>query len=160
MSDRYPPGRGSQLTAEQRREIQHLGLVEGLSQAAIARRTGRDRATVSAVLKADDSRALQEALLTEGAEEARRILRGYAIEAAQHWRTAVDVASQKGDHKPARDLLMHSGAIAPLVTQQSHVGIRIVLGTEADPLPDIALEPVDGRFQTARMTTDNDNGGG
>ena len=51
---RRKPGRGSQVTPAERREIQRLHLAEGLNQRQLAVRTGRTRKTTANQLKGED----------------------------------------------------------------------------------------------------------
>jgi IS30 family transposase len=48
---RHKPGRGSQVTPNERREIQRMYLADGLTKAAIAQKTGRTRETIAGVLQ-------------------------------------------------------------------------------------------------------------
>ena len=135
MTQRHAPGRGSQLTADERREIQEMALIEGLSQSEIARRTGRDRGTVSNVLKGDDTAALKQQLTSAGAEEARNTLRRSAARMAGNWVNAADVAAGKGDHRPSRDLLLHTGVIQPVVADQGpRIAVQINLHGGPEPV--------------------------
>ena len=56
---RRKPGRGSQVTPAERREIQRLHLVDGLNQKQIAAQTGRTRETIAAQLKDEDFQAMK-----------------------------------------------------------------------------------------------------
>jgi transposase-like protein len=131
-----PPGRGSALTPDERRAIQRLALVDGCSIAEIARRTDRDRGTVSAVIKADDTRALQAHLASEARDSVLQLLRANSTAVARQWLHAVTNAAEKGDHRPARDLLLHAGAIDPI--QDDHTAsdtrIAILIGTPEHPI--------------------------
>lgn len=131
MTERHQPGRGSQLTPAERREVQELSLLQGLSNSEIARQTGRDRGTVSNVLRAEDSHALREQLATEAADAAVQILRGNSETAARKWVSAVSVAADKGDHRPAKDLLVAVGAISD---QSELPRIAIIIGTPEHPI--------------------------
>ena len=70
-----PPGRGSALTADERREIQRLSIVEGRSIADISRRTDRDRGTVAAVLQSGESQTLRNQMETDAREDVLLLLR-------------------------------------------------------------------------------------
>lgn len=136
----HPPGRGSQLTPAERAEIQHLSLVEGLSRSEIARRVRRDRETVRNVLAADDTRHLAEQLATEARDEVLLTLRRNASRVAQDWIEASAVAKSRGDHRPARDLLLHARAIDPIASERdSAPRVAVIIGMPGRPvdLPDI-----------------------
>ena len=132
MGGAFPPGRGSQLTPDQRTAIQQLALVDGCSQSEIARRTGRDRGTIAAVLKAEDSAVLATQLSGERREAALRVLLQGVEPAAQAWRRAAEIAADKGDHRAAKDLLLATDVVRerPPVT----TGVVIVIGTPEHPI--------------------------
>ena len=111
---RRKPGRGSQVTPPERLEMQCLFLVDGLTKTAIAQQTGRTRETVGGVLQGPDFDRLKAEVESEIFDDARRILKANVVRAAKAWPRAIDTASNKGDHKPAKDLLMHTGVIQPL----------------------------------------------
>jgi hypothetical protein len=46
--------------------------------------------------------------------EARRVMSAHRMKAAKAWTRAMEAAAEKGDHKPARDLLLHTDVIRPL----------------------------------------------
>lgn len=139
----FPPGRGSQLTPAERAEIQHLSLVEGLSRSEIARRVRRDRETVRNVLTAEDSRHLAEQLATEARDEVLVTLRRNASRVAQDWIEASAVAKSRGDHRPARDLLLHARAIEPIAGERdSSSRVQVIIGMPGRPvdLPNLSAE--------------------
>ena len=111
---RRKPGRGSQVMPDERREIQRMHLVEGLNQRQLADRFGRTRETIAKQLQDDDFQAVKREVHAEMAVEARSTLRGHVRVAAKDWVTASRIAAKRGDHKPAKDLLMHAGVIERL----------------------------------------------
>ncbi len=129
---RRKPGRGSQVTPAERHEIQRLHLAEGMSRREIARHTGRTRETIAAQLTGDDFERLREQVETDLVETVTRYLRNNADKAAKAWVKALGRAAQKGDHKPAKDLLMHTGVIRPV---GEHVGqqVTVVVGMPGHP---------------------------
>lgn len=131
----FPPGRGSQLTPDERREIQKLALVGGHSQSEIARRVHRDRGTVATVLTADDTKALAKDLASEQREAALEVLRRAVVPAARAWVTAATTAAERGDHRAAKDLLLHTEVIAPLADQPG-TRVQIVIGMPGVDYPD------------------------
>jgi hypothetical protein len=130
-----PPGRGSALTQDERREIQRLSIVGRCSVADIARRTDRDRGTVANVLQSGESQALRQQLETDAREEVLRLLKASGPQAAREWAHAVTQAANKGDHRAARDLLLHAGLIDP-VPDDGNQGTRILIqiGTPEHPM--------------------------
>lgn len=131
MSEKHLPGRGSQLRPDERRQIQCLALVEGASVSEIARQTGRDRGTIANILRAEDSQSFRSQLETEARDAAVQILRGNAEKAARAWGTAVGQAAEKGDHRPAKDLLLAVGAIQE--RGNNVPGIVVIVGTPDNP---------------------------
>lgn len=132
MKSDFPPGRASQLTPDERREVQRLRLVDGASISEIARRTGRNRETIANVVRSDDTRELAQQLESESRDAALRVLRGTSEQAARAWRKAIDTAADKGDHRPARDILLHNGVIQPL-NGPTNIGVQVVVGTAQQP---------------------------
>ena len=141
----FPPGRGSQLTPAERSEIQHLALVDGLSQSEIARRVRRDRETVRNVVMAPDTKQLAHDLATEARDEVLLTLRRSATRVANDWIEASAVAKTRGDHRPARDLLLHARAIDPVETgSDGGTRVAVIIGMPGRPIvmsPDLA--PID-----------------
>lgn len=133
MSSEFGPGRGSQLTPDQRREIQYLRLVDGETVSEIARRTGRNRETISNVIRAKDTEELAAQLETEAREAALRVLRGTSEQAARAWRKAIDNAADKGDHRPARDMLLHNKVIDPIDGPRMNLGVQVIVGSPTQP---------------------------
>ena len=127
VTARFHPGRGSQMTKQDRQAIQEFALINGIPQAEIARRTGRDRGTVAAVLKADETKQLELQLAASQKDRALAILHRHTATAAESWHEAVAVAAGKGDHRPAKDLLLHTDVIRPLDTNSGGVRVEVVL---------------------------------
>ena len=80
----------------------------------LADRFGRTRETIAGVLKGDDFEALKRQVNGDMAQEARHAISTHRVKAARAWTRAVDVAAEKGDHKPAKDLLIHTDVIKPI----------------------------------------------
>ena len=62
----------------------------------------------------------------------KEILESYEHDAVNAWVAAVPIASAKGDHRPAKDLLLHSRAIDP-VQLQGQTQIAIIFTTSTVP---------------------------
>lgn len=145
-----PPGRGSQLTPTERAEIQSLYLLEDLSQSEIARRVGRDRETVRNVMRAEDTRALADQLAADARDTVIQTLRRAAPRMAQHWMDAAAVAKDRGDHRPARDLLLHVGAIEPVVgAGGTGSRVTIVVGMPGRPAGEPGAVTIDVSAEAA-----------
>lgn len=57
----------------------------------------------------------------------KEMLQALENEAVSAWRQALPIAGAKGDHRPAKDLLLHTRAIQP-VADAGHAGITIQIG--------------------------------
>lgn len=143
MTATFPRGRGSALTPDQRREIQRFKFVDGLTISEISRRTARDRGTVADLLRDEDSQALRAQLETDGREAALQILRGNNETAARGWIAAIAIAAESGNHKPAKDLLLHNGVIQPLEKGGPMVGIQVIVGSVDQPAGPDPFEAID-----------------
>lgn len=110
----------------------------GHSLHAIGQTLGMDERTIKGIINRD-RKAQALATLDEAIPKA-----------AQAWTEAMVKAAALGKHVPARDLLVSRGVIEPVpvaasAPSQTQIGIKIVLGTESSPLPDIdvvGLTPV------------------
>ena len=147
MKSDFPPGRGSQLTPDERRDVQRLRLVDGESTSEIARRTGRNRETIANILRGDDTRELQNQLEGEMKAAALRHLRVTGEKAARAWGIAIAAAADKGDHRPAKDLLLHTGVIQPMNGPQTAIGVRVIVGSASQPA---GPDPFDGIDVTSK----------
>jgi hypothetical protein len=108
-------GAGMRITPAERREISLAYLSEpGLGTiSACAKHFSRTREAIKGCLKGDDFEALRRQVDHEMGESATVILKRAVGQAATAWVGAVDVAAEKGDHKPARDLLIATNVIEP-----------------------------------------------
>jgi hypothetical protein len=138
---RHSPGAGSRVTAPERREIQQAHLLEGLNRSALAVRFGRTRETIASVLQGDDFDQLRAEVDRGEAEDAKAILHRHRIVAANAWAAAVGTAAGKGDHRPARDLLVHTRTIQPVADLARGSEVKIlVMGNVV--IPGLAISPI------------------
>src|SRR5262245_22580857 len=136
-----PQGKASHLSPEQKQAIRVAYLETGgtVTYAEMGRRcatfVGRavNRETVAACLKGPEYEALRKHFDTEIKASAIERLKAGILPAADAWVKAIDNAADKGDHKPAKDLLMHTGTIEPLDADGRAQGpLVLVLQTGAD----------------------------
>ena len=142
-SSRHAPGAGSRVTAPERRQIQQAHLIEGLHRSALAQRFGRTRETIAAQLRGDDFDQLRAEIERAECEDAIAVLNRRRVVAAQAWGSAIETAASKGNHRPAKDLLVHTRVIEP-VSAIAHrqtqptivIGIAVIPGLpERHPVP-------------------------
>jgi hypothetical protein len=124
-----PEGRAGHLTPEEKTAIRLEYLEHGgrMSRKAIAAKFRVNRDTVSECLKGPDFERLQKQFEQELREAAMRRLKAHVLPAADAWCNAVDTAAQRGDHRPARELLLHTGVIAP-ITGVDSTGVTVMVG--------------------------------
>jgi DNA-binding CsgD family transcriptional regulator len=119
----------SRLSRAEEAQILRLS-VEGLTQVQIAAQLGRSQSTVSHVL----------ADFANTTEIARKHLESRAIQAAEAWTGSLVAAAEKGDHKPAKELLQAVGVVqkdGPSQAQQVQVVVGMPGSTAyCDPLND------------------------
>jgi len=96
---------------DERLAIQRAHLTEGLNQRQLADRYGRTRETIGHVLKDGTFQAVKREVYTEMAEEARNVLKAHVGKAAKDWLRASGFAAKRGDHRPAKEILLYAGAI-------------------------------------------------
>ena len=125
---RHGPGRGSQVMPDERRQIQYAHLVDGLNQRQLADRFGRKRETIAGVLKGDDFERLRQDVESELRTTAVRTLKNNVGRAADGWVKAIGKAADRGDHKPSKDLLMHTGVIEPLGEHGAKGNMLMLIG--------------------------------
>jgi hypothetical protein len=125
-----PEGRAGHLTTEEKTAIRLEYLEHGgrMSRKAIAVKFRVNRDTVSECLKGPEFERLQKQFEQELWDAAMRRLKAHVLPAADAWCDAVDTAAQRGDHKPARELLLHTGVIAP-VSGIDATGITVMIGS-------------------------------
>jgi len=121
-ADKKPAGAAGHLTPEQKHQIRAAYLATGgnvtytelgLRCASIIGRAV-NRETVGACMKGPEYEQLRKQFDSEIKATAIERLKAGIIPAADAWTKAVSVAGEKGDHKPAKDLLMHTQVIEPL----------------------------------------------
>ena len=73
-----------------------------------------------------------------------KLLQMYSLRFTHNWLTASEKAAEKGDHRPAKDALLHARAIEPVVDGNNQGGARIaiIIGTPEQPIRVAAPQPV------------------
>ncbi len=85
-----------------------------------------DTRTIGSVLQGEDFERLKIEIESDTFDDARRVLKAHVVKAAKAWPRAIEKAADKGDHKPAKDLLMHTGVIEPLGEDGAHGALVLV----------------------------------
>lgn len=122
-------GAGMRVTPAERREIQIAYLTDPDlgSITACAKHFTRTRDAVRACLTGDDFEALRKQVDIDAGDEAKGILKRARVRAAKAWvETAIDAAAERGDHKPAKDLLVATKVIEPApATSAFYIGVIV-----------------------------------
>lgn len=113
------------LTPKEQDDLRWGYVAEGKSIAQLSRDTGRARETIRNILKNPETEELRKAVLAERVKSARLVLGGNTDHAARSWVKAIDVAAKRGDHKPARDLLLSERVIEPIGETGSAVKVYV-----------------------------------
>lgn len=80
-----------------------------------------------------------------------RLMQSRALSALEHWETAMESGAKSGKHAPARDWLLHAGAIAPLQSDQgSGAKVAIIIGTPGHPARLESLQVIDTQGHSTR----------
>src|SRR4051812_37305145 len=115
-AERRLGGAGMRIAPAERREIAlaYLSDPDLGTISACAKHFSRTREAIAGCLKGDDFETLRRQVDHEAGEGAKDILKRARVKAATAWvDKAIDAAAEKGDHKPARDLLVATKVIAP-----------------------------------------------
>ena len=144
-----PQGRAGHLRHEDKQPIR-LAYLEGggrVTRLALAAQFNVNRDTVAACLQGKEFEELQHQLEQELRRAAFDRLKANVLPAANAWVDSLDVAAQKGDHRPAKELLLHTNVIAPLRNDEGsgitvHIGghaadvkVGIAVSSASDPSP-------------------------
>ena len=124
-----PQGRAGHLTHDEKQAIRLAYLEQGrrTTRQALAAQFNVNRETLAACLQGKEFEELQQQLEQELRRAAFDRLKANVLPAANAWVDSLDVAAQKGDHRPAKELLLHTNVIAPLRNDQSS-GITVHIG--------------------------------
>jgi hypothetical protein len=88
---------------------------------------------------------MRSELDAEVVTEARQVLSSHRTVAAAAWTRALATAALRGDHRPSRDLLLHTDVIQPVSHTPTGPAVIVNIGTQpGSPLPDIEILSTDG----------------
>jgi hypothetical protein len=138
-----PQGRTGHLRHEEKQAIRLAYLEFGgrVTRVALATQFGVNRETVAECIKGPDFEALQLQFEKELRATAFDRLKAKVPAAADAWCDSIDVAASRGDHKPARDLLLHTKVIEP-VQKTDGEGIIINIGAGSGEVKIGILSPL------------------
>lgn len=117
--------------AVQQSEVRDIAILadldQGLTYRAAAAKHGVSLSTVGRI-----------AAKLEGQEAAaRKYMANKALQAAEDWLAASAAAAKKGNHLPAKALLLHTGVIDPLQNEGSGAKVQVIVGVPGSPLPQV-----------------------
>jgi hypothetical protein len=130
---RKPAGGGGRVTPAERRTIQLAHLTEGHNISQLAERYGRTRETIGGILKGEDFEQIRQQVQAELVAVARDSLAGGVSKAAAAWLRSLDIAADRGDHKPSQALLLHTKVIDPISDEGRGPHVQIVIGMPGSP---------------------------
>jgi BMFP domain-containing protein YqiC len=130
---RKPAGGAGRVTPDERRAIQLAHLTDGLNISQLAERFGRTRETIGGILKGEDFEQIQQQVQAELVAVARNSLASGVSKAAAAWLRSLDVAADRGDHKPSKELLLHTHVIDPVSDEGRGPQVQIVIGMPGSP---------------------------
>ena len=79
-------------------------------------------------------------------DSAKKYLATKSAHAAEAWVRATDIAAGKGNHIPAKELLLHNGSLEPLQDASSaKVNIAILIGTPEQPIRVMSPQTIDSK---------------
>ena len=141
---RRPHGKAGHLTAEEKQAIGLAYLEAGgqVTNVALAAHFHVNRDTIAGVLKSPEFEELRQEFQQQLRSAAADRLRASVVLAAEQWREAIPIAAKKGDHRPSRDLLLHTGVIDP-VSAQHDSGVTVIVGGGGQVNIGIAMKSVE-----------------
>jgi hypothetical protein len=175
-AERRLGGAGMRLAPAEKREIAIAYLTDPDlgTITACAKHFTHTREAISACLRGDEFEALRTQVDIEAGDEAKGILKRARVKAAKAWvDTAIDAAAERGDHKPAKDLLVATHVIEPAPAGSAfYVGILVSgqrkwIGSDGcllDELPPnsslgIGIGLLDGEVQVSMQPPTTGEGG-
>lgn len=114
---------------------------QGRSIAEIARHLNRRWHTIADYLSKHEDVA---------ADVARKYLNTKRIRAVEAWEMSLEPAAKKGDHRPAKDLLLHTEVIEEKDGSSAQVAVQVVIGMPGQPAGPDPLGNHNGPYQTQR----------
>ena len=73
-------------------------------------------------------------LIEEDESGVVKLLRANELKLVDNWMDAAKNAAVKGDHRPAKDALLHAKAIEPLADTNQGIRLAICIGTPEQPI--------------------------
>ena len=144
----YPRGPKSKIKPLERRAIQLAYLTQGMTKRVIATQFGRSEQVVYRVLSGPDFDEVRRELTEGTRDQAKLMLERAMPEAVTQWLRAMPTAADKGDHRPAKDLLLHTKLIDPLVDHPAPPpAVMICIGMPGRPA---VVPPTQDQIDAAR----------
>jgi hypothetical protein len=129
---RHPVGRGSEMTGDEIENVRLDYLVHRLTQVQLSEKYGRARNTIAKCLEGKTFEEMRRQIDADVREMVRRRMVAKADDAVGYWERSMGNAAERGDHKPAKDWLMHSGVVDPVESTESGPKVIVQIGVNAD----------------------------
>ncbi len=151
---RHLAGRGSAMTTDEIEAVRFDFLTAGLSRVQLAKKHGRTRATIARCLEGKDFDEMRRAVEVEVRDQIRIRMIRKADSAMQSWEDSLAPAAERGNHKPARDLMLHAGIIDPIESTESGPKVVVQIGASAADVR-IGISVPDGAVQVGVVNGEN-----
>lgn len=129
---RHPPGRGSRMDDDEIHRVRLDFLCHSFNRVQLSAKYGRTRNTIARCLEGKPFEELRRQVDSEVRDVVRRRMVAKADDAVGHWERSMDVAADRGDHKPSKDWLMHAGVIDPIESTETGPKVVVQIGVSAE----------------------------
>lgn len=128
-------GKAAHLTEEEKTAIRYAYLEAGGTATfkELGVRFNRNRETIAACCKGPEFQKLRKEFEAEVRHTAIAKLKSLTLPAVQAFETAIPIAAEKGDVRPAERLLKHVGIMED--TESGKVGVLVLTKVEVNGLP-------------------------
>src|SRR5262249_26676858 len=117
------------LTDEDKHEIRLTAALEDIGPVELARRFGRRREAIAGLVQGPEYEKVIEEAENLSTRQAIAALSRLKLPAVKAWEKAIPIAAEKGDHKPARDVLRSTHVIQD-DDDRSHEKVIVQVGIQ------------------------------
>lgn len=121
-------GRGAHLTEDEKHMIRLAYLEQPRTFKALGAMFNRNRETIAECCRGPEFQALRKKIEAEGRQVAIDRLKGMGTMAVDAYETAIPIAAEKGDVRPAKDVLKHLGIMEE--TEGGKAGVLVLTKVE------------------------------